>query len=241
MSVWRSPVLYTGIFLVLLVAGLISAPFLIDWNSYRGTVEDYARKLTGRDVTVTGDISVRLFPWPHLRLKGVRVANVPGTLISDVARAETVEARMLLGSLLGGRVEVSNIRIVKPVFSFERLDTSDVNWWLSPKLEGGGSLRAEKISIEDLEIVDGTLFVSDTRRGGTAEFNDVNMSVSAQSLLGPWKARGQLAAQGAAVFGRHQHRHLQEGRTLPFQLPLFSGGGVGPRIPVRRRLLLPGR
>ena len=145
---------------------------------------------------MTGDISARLFPWPHIRLKGVKVANVPGGLITDVVRAETVEARMLLGSLLGGRVEVSNIRIVKPVFSFERLDTSEVNWWLTPQFTGKAPVDAERVSIEDLEIVDGTVFISDTRRGGTAQFDDVDMFVSAQSLLGPWKAKGQLVQNG---------------------------------------------
>ena len=40
------------------------------------------------------------------------------------------------------------------------------------------------------------MFVSDTRRGGTAAFDDVDMSVSAQSLLGPWKARGTLEQKG---------------------------------------------
>ncbi|MDP9137802.1 MAG: AsmA family protein, partial [Pseudomonadota bacterium] len=196
MSVWRSPVLYISILLVVVVAGLLSAPFLVDWNRYRATVEETGRQLTGRDVSVTGDISARLFPWPHIRLEGVRVANVPGTLISDVVRAEVVEARMLLGSLMGGRVEVSNIRIVKPVFSFERLDTSEVNWWLTPKLLHAAPVEAERVSIKDLEIVDGTVFISDTRRGGTAAFNGVDMSVSAQSLLGPWKAKGQLVQSG---------------------------------------------
>ena len=196
MSVWRSPVLYIGILLIAVVAGLLGAPFLVDWNHYRETVEEYGRQLTGRDVAVTGDISVRLFPWPHIRLKGVRVANVPGTLIADVVRAETVEARMLLGSLLGGRVEVSNIRIVKPVFSFERLDTSEVNWWFTPQFAMHAPVEAERISIEDLEIVDGTVFISDTRRGGTAQFEGVDMSLSAQSLLGPWKAKGELVQSG---------------------------------------------
>ena len=197
MSVWRSPVLYIGILLILLVAGLLGAPFLVDWNRYRATVEDYGRQLTGREVAVTGDISARLFPWPHIRLKGVKVANVPGGLITDVVRAETVEARMLLGSLLGGRVEVSNIRIVKPVFSFERLDTSEVNWWLTPQFTDKAPVEAERISIEDLEIVDGTVFISDTRRGGTAQFEDVDMSLSAQSLLGTVEGQGPARAEAA--------------------------------------------
>lgn len=64
MSVWRSPIAYVGVVLVLLIAGLSGAPLLIDWNNYRGAIEDYGRSVTGREFVVAGDISARLFPWP---------------------------------------------------------------------------------------------------------------------------------------------------------------------------------
>ena len=192
MSVWKSPILYVGIALVLSLVGLLSAPFIVDWNSYRASVEDYGRKLTGREVVISGDISARLFPWPRLRLEGVRIANPAGAAIPDLVKAEAIEARMLLGSLISGHVEVSDIRVEKPVFALERLETGEASWWLRPQLKGGIPIGAERISVEDLEIVDGQIFLSDSRRGGTARFDDFDAVLSSQTLLGPWKARGRL-------------------------------------------------
>src|SRR5687768_5030867 len=192
MSVWKSPILYVGIALVLSLVGLLSAPFIVDWNSYRASVEDYGRKLTGREVVISGDISARLFPWPRLRLEGVRIANPAGAAIPDLVKAEAIEARMLLGSLISGHVEVSDIRVEKPVFALERLETGEASWWLRPQLKGGIPIGAERISVEDLEIVDGQIFLSDSRRGGTAQFDDFDAVLSSQTLLGPWKARGRL-------------------------------------------------
>ena len=48
MSVWRSPLLYLGIALILIAAAALAAPLYIDWNSYRADIEDYGRQLTGR-------------------------------------------------------------------------------------------------------------------------------------------------------------------------------------------------
>jgi hypothetical protein len=39
MSVWKSPIIYIGLAIVLFVCALLSAPFIIDWNSYRASLE----------------------------------------------------------------------------------------------------------------------------------------------------------------------------------------------------------
>ena len=55
-TVWTSPVLYLGIVLVVVITGLLVAPFVIDWNSYRADLEAYGKKLTGRDVIVEPNV-----------------------------------------------------------------------------------------------------------------------------------------------------------------------------------------
>jgi uncharacterized protein involved in outer membrane biogenesis len=56
MKLWKSPVLYFGIALVLAVAAAFIAPYVIDWGSYRTAIESYGSKMTGRQVTVGGEI-----------------------------------------------------------------------------------------------------------------------------------------------------------------------------------------
>jgi len=94
MKLWKSPVLYFGIALILAVAAAFIAPFVIDWSSYRTAIENYGTKVTGRQVTVSGDISGRLFPWPKLTIRDVKVANPPGSLVPDLIAADEVDMRM---------------------------------------------------------------------------------------------------------------------------------------------------
>src|SRR5262245_16131105 len=227
MSVWKSPIFYVGIALVLVIVALLSAPFVIDWNAYRSSIEDYGRKLTGRQVTVSGNISARIFPWPKLRLEGVRISNPEGATTPDLVNARAIEARMLLGSLLSGYVEVSDIRVENPIFAFERLETGEASWWLTPELKGGVPIGAERISVENLEIVDGQVLHSDSRRGGTAKFEDFDAVFSSQTLLGPWKARGELRHEGQSLsLGVSTGRH-KPGEPFKFGMKLAPVNGPG--------------
>ena len=54
MSIWRSPILYIGALIVLLVGGALCAPFMIDWNGYRTKLEAYGQNLSGRAVVIDG-------------------------------------------------------------------------------------------------------------------------------------------------------------------------------------------
>ena len=78
MKVWKSPVLYFGVLLVIAVIGLLLAPFIVNWNGYRADLEAYGKTLTGREVTVEGPVTARLFPWPRFTAENVRIANPPG-------------------------------------------------------------------------------------------------------------------------------------------------------------------
>jgi uncharacterized protein involved in outer membrane biogenesis len=64
MKLWKAPIFYIGIALVMAIGLALAAPYLINWDGYRQTIEAYGEKLTGRKVTVAGDISGTLFPWP---------------------------------------------------------------------------------------------------------------------------------------------------------------------------------
>src|SRR5690349_20899437 len=108
MKLWKSPVLYFGIALVLAVVAAFIAPYVIDWGSYRSAIESYGSKIAGRQVTVSGQISGRLFPWPKLSIHDVKVANPPGSSLPNFITADEVDASMTLAGILGGEIRVES-------------------------------------------------------------------------------------------------------------------------------------
>jgi uncharacterized protein involved in outer membrane biogenesis len=193
MKLWKSPVLYFGIALVLAVTAAFIAPYVMDWGSYRAAIESYGSKVTGRQVTVAGDISGRLFPWPKLTIRNVKVANPPGSSMPDFVTADEVDVQMTLAGLLGGEIRVEGIDIVRPVVAFERLGNGQGSWHLKSDA-GASELRLlDRIKLDQITVTDGVIHLIDNRRAGSATITDVNATLAAQDFAGPWRMRGTAA------------------------------------------------
>ena len=95
----------TGIAIAVVVAIVIAlvAPFLIDWSSYRGSVESRAADILGRQVRIEGDMELRLLPQPVLRARNV----VAGDGETPDITIEQLDMTMSLTPLLSGEISVS--------------------------------------------------------------------------------------------------------------------------------------
>ncbi|WP_162914426.1 AsmA family protein [Taklimakanibacter lacteus] len=227
MKLWKSPVLYFGIALVMAVVAAFIAPYVIDWGSYRMAIEKYGRQLTGRPVTVAGDISGRLFPWPKLTIRDVKVANPPGAFVPDFITAEQVDVRMTLAGLLGGEIRVEGIDVVRPVASFERLASGQGSWHLKPELSERETGFLDRIRLDQISVTDGVVHLVDNRRAGRATIAGVNATLAAQNFAGPWRVRAT-----ADYHDRPVELSINTGSWTPdspfkFGFRISSGDGSG--------------
>jgi hypothetical protein len=191
MKVWKSPVFYFGILLIIAVAGLLAAPYIVNWNSYRADLEAYGKKLTGRAVAIEGPISAQLFPWPKLTAYNVRIANPAGLDQQDFAHADRLVVRMTLAGLLQGGIDVDSVEIDSPVLRFERLATGEGNWNFKPAKDLVKSDILSRVKLDSITLRDGTVEFADRRRGETFRLDDFNATLSSPAITGPWRLRSQ--------------------------------------------------
>ncbi len=189
----KSPLLIFATFIVLLLTGVVTAPFFIDWSQYRAEIEAYGARLMGRDVRIAGDINIHFLPLPALSLEDVRVANADTAFSPVFIAVKKIEARLLLAPLLRGQVRVHSMDLKKPVIDIERLASGNGNWYLGPSEALWLDVPASDFALEEIRIVNGTFYLRDHRRGGSARLDQVSMKVSAASLNGPFKAEGMLS------------------------------------------------
>ncbi|MFO0991755.1 MAG: AsmA family protein [Hyphomicrobiales bacterium] len=190
MKLWKSPILYIGVLLVIAVAAALAAPYVVDWGRYRPTIEAYGSDLAGRKVVVNGPISARLFPWPRLTLEDVRVANVAGASAPEFLSAKRVDIRMSLSGFLNGSILVEGIEVTSPRIAIERMASGTGNWRVvsSPNLLKTGLLS--HIKLDRIAVRDGTINLIDARRNGMAEVGNIELVLSSPALGGPWRVRG---------------------------------------------------
>ncbi|NJM30998.1 MAG: AsmA family protein [Rhizobiales bacterium] len=228
MKVWKSPVLYLGVLLVLAVAGALAAPFVLDWDGYRPRLEAYGEKLTGRKVEILGPIAVRLFPWPRLIADQVKIANIAGSEEPHILAAERVVVKLTPAALLNGAIKVEEIDIEKPAFVLERTEAGEVNWRLSPSEDIGKSRLLEQVQLDRISIKDGSLRFIDRRNGIDSGFRQMNFALAAPGIDGPWRARGTATHKSRAYeigVNTGQHR-AQEAFRFGFRVAPGDGSGV---------------
>ena len=199
MNIFKSPLLLFGLLVILLAGTALIAPLFIDWGNYRGDFEKYGRQLTGRQTKVIGNISVRLFPWPRMIINDVSIANPPGANLKHLFKADEVLVNLALAPLLSGKLVVEGIEINRPTIGLERMATGKGTWILSPNKAIADIFGAEDIAIDSISITNGTIVLADGSRGGEAQLDGFNAIVSARSLIGPWKLRGEAVFNDEGV------------------------------------------
>ena len=193
----KSPLLYIGLLLVFAMTAALIGPLFVDWSNYRSDIEAYGERMTGRQVKVNGDISVRLLPAPILRVGDVRVSNPVEAASPELLVARMIEAKLSLAPLLRGKIEITSVEIDQPVIEAEALPRGGT-WRLSPMGGFERLLVADDVQLEDARITGGTLVVRDTSRDFVAQLDNLDMSLQAPSLAGPFKVRGSFDHDGVA-------------------------------------------
>jgi uncharacterized protein involved in outer membrane biogenesis len=195
MSIWKSPVFYFGIILFVAVTAALAAPYLVPWNSYRAQLESYGEKLTGRDVAIAGDIAVKLFPWPMLEAKHVSIGNPEGFSEGAFIQADVIRVRLSLAGLVNGGLDVESIEAGSPQFNLQRNASGNVNWVFAPKEKVVGQGLLQRVKLDQISLSNGLVSFDDLRNGHSTLFSGLDATLSAQSILGPWRMKGDVKWQ----------------------------------------------
>ncbi len=231
MKVLKSPVFYLGVVLLAAVFTALLAPFIVDWNSYRAGLEDYGRKLTGREVTIAGPISVRLFPWPRLIAEHVHIANVPELDEAEFAGAARIDVRMQLAGLLNGAIDVESIEIDRPVITLERTAGGKNNWNFNPPADLKNRGLLDRVKLDEITINDATIRFIDRRRGnGEIELKLPEARLASPGITGPWRLTAGNAEYGGQNFDLSLNTGIwnAEAESFRFSLHVAGADGSGP-------------
>ncbi|MCB1437701.1 MAG: AsmA family protein [Rhodobiaceae bacterium] len=207
----NTTLLTVGIAVVLAFVAALVVPFFVDWNAHRGLIEARLGALAGRQVVLAGPLDVQILPMPVITARDVQVL-APGGAGPQLS-AQGLRARIALTPLLSGEVRIEEIRLDDPVLRlpFSAPGTAGVRRSLqvapapAPAGENGGDEAAEsggdarRVSLLALEIRNGTLVLGDEAAPGMRRLSGINMSGSADSLAGPFRAEGG-ARLGEALY-----------------------------------------
>ncbi|MGO1120169.1 AsmA family protein [Rhodovibrionaceae bacterium A322] len=200
---------------VLVIAGALIAPSFINWNSYKPEIAAQAKKYTGRDLDIRGDIALQVLPTPGLRAQDIALSNLEGGSAPEMLQLEALEISLDLRALLAMEVQVSGVTLVRPQVLLEVMPDGRANWALGPQQAAWQQMPGQKvqvlpvqqaaasssleISLDQVTIEAGTVVFKDHVSGLTEQAEEINALLSADSLQGPFTGQGSLVLRGNTV------------------------------------------
>lgn len=185
---WLSRLILTLI--VLLIVAVFFIPKFFDPNDYRDEIITLAKKHTGRDLRLDGDLSVSVFPWLGVRTEKLSFSQ-PAEIGGDLIAVNSAQLRVKLMPLLGKRVEVDTVVLNEPelrivtlkngVDSFSGLAGSSVGD-KKTSTESTDSAQSLDFVIEGLEINNALVVVDDRSKGERFEIHNFNLNTG--NLIG---------------------------------------------------------
>jgi AsmA protein len=119
---------------VLLGAALLGVWLLVNPNQFKGRIAAAVKESTGRELQLTGDIKLSVFPWIALELGPATLGNPPGFSEEPFLSLAHASVRVKLLPLLRERLEVAGV------------DVDGLNVRLRKNAEGRGNWQDAELS-----------------------------------------------------------------------------------------------
>jgi AsmA protein len=100
-----------GGLLALIVVVLLGIRLFVDPNDYKDRIARAVKNSTGRELTLSGQIKLSVFPWIALELGPASLGNPPGFSTAPFAAVQHVALRVKLLPLLRKELEIGRIEI----------------------------------------------------------------------------------------------------------------------------------
>ncbi|TDP46132.1 AsmA family protein [Zavarzinia compransoris] len=209
-----------------LVVGLgFAAPLLIDLNDQKPRIAALIEEATGHRVVLGGDIRFTVLPVPAVSVRNVRVLGREAAG-PDLADVQAIDLRLSLIALLGGKVDVAEVRLSRPVVIVAEADLgapAPAGETPAPAAAGGGG--ADSVSVQRVLIEDG-LIEWRPAAGPARRLEGLEANISAPSLYGPYTVSGGASYHGQPVALDLALGRFTSGQLLAYDVRLALAGGT---------------
>jgi uncharacterized protein involved in outer membrane biogenesis len=167
-----------GISLAVIVVLFVTVFIVIasyDFNQFKPRITELAKRYTGRELTLGGDIELGLSLFPTLVVNDVKFQNASWGSRPQMAQVKRLEVQVDLLSILRGDIHVSRLTVVNPEFLIE-IDKSgksnlefDVLKTSEPEAteDKTGDSRHDFLKFREVQIEGGAVIYDDHQGGRT--------------------------------------------------------------------------
>ena len=151
MRYFKIPAYIAGIIVILLVAAFAVVSFY-DFNKHKPEIVRMTKYLTGRDISIDGDISVKLGLYPAVVMEGFRLRNVEWGSEPDMVHIKRLDVMAALLPMLSGNIEIRRCTLVEPDILIESNSEGDTNLVFSKSKTEAPPFKIPDINLDRVRI-----------------------------------------------------------------------------------------
>ena len=139
-----------GVLALALVVGLAFS----DWNMVKPYAERRLSEVSGRSVSLAGDVEVALSLTPRVHVDHVRIANPPWAREKLMLEAEAVDVTIDLRRLWAGEYHLPDVTLTRPRLALEIGPDGRRNWYLDrEQKDEKSSLQVGRLQVDAGDVV----------------------------------------------------------------------------------------
>jgi AsmA protein len=225
-----------GFVIVLVLVAGVSVLFL-PANRIAKLAADQIRIATGRDVTITGDVSMTIWPVLGVTAGGLEVGNADWSEQGPMLSAENAAIGFDVMAYLKSReIRITNIEATRPTIRLESRKDGRASWVFTDA-SGGAQIETETapaerppqaVLIQRLQVTDATL-IYDAEGADLVSYSGVDLTLDWPERLGPAEISATLRPAGSAVevsAAIGGFAGFITGQVQPITASVRAGGGV---------------
>ena len=117
-----------AVIILSIVIAIFTLPFFINPNNFKPEVIAAVKNNTGRDLTLTGDIKISLFPWTGVSTGKMTLSNAIGFQEKTFASLEESAIKINLLPLFLNKIEIDQVIIKGLILNLEKNSQGINNW-----------------------------------------------------------------------------------------------------------------
>ena len=170
-----------GSIVALLVVALLAVLLFVDPNDYRDDIERIVESKTGRQLTLSGDLNLSIFPWLALEAGPASLGEAPGFGDEPFVAIQEARVGVRLLPLIRGKVEVGNVRLAGARIRLITDETGRSNWAdlgeqkQQPQPAPSDDQTMEVPTVAGLEIEDAAVTIENRQEKSRQVVRDFNL------------------------------------------------------------------
>lgn len=216
------------ILLLLIPLTLIGILMSLDFNQYKPQVMAQVEALTGRKMTIDGELELSISLRPSIEVNGASLANAPWSSTEQMASIGQLSVQVELLPLLTGDVRVTRLIVRQADILLESSAEGEANWQFT-KSDPGEAAQSAGVALPEVK----DLLIEDARirflpaAGDAVEVSIDRLQASADSLGAPLALAFEGVYNGEPVVVEGELESLAaivSGGDLRFDLQLALAG-----------------